>query len=250
MLRPRLPGFFGRPARTSGAGLERSSPEKERSQKIAYLSAIDIFRDLPQEELAQIERMTRMDTAHKGQLLYAPERTGELLFLLKKGRVQLYTLSPDGRRLIIAILGPQTFFGEMSLLGQSMVSTFAEAVEDSTLCVMTRDDVERLLLNKPAVALRILEVLGQRLQEAESRLQETVFKSVPARIAAFLLRLSNAKDGYEVNLSHQEIADVLGVYRETVTNALDEMKASGVVDTGRRKIVVRKTEALRQLAQG
>ncbi|MBI4329294.1 MAG: Crp/Fnr family transcriptional regulator [Chloroflexi bacterium] len=217
---------------------------------MAYLSAIDVFQDLAQEDLAQIDRMTRMDTAQKGQIIYAPERTGELLFLLKRGRVQLYTLSPDGRRLIIAILEPQTFFGEMSLLGQSMVSTFAEAMEDSTLCVMTRDDVERLLLNKPAVALRILEVLGQRLQEAESRLQETVFKSVPARIAAFLLRLSSEKEGYEVTLSHQEIADVLGVYRETVTNALDEMKTAGVVDIGRRKVVVRKVEALRQRAQG
>jgi CRP-like cAMP-binding protein len=105
---------------------------------------------------------------------------------------------------VLALVEQETFFGQMSLMGQQMASTFAEAVEDSMVCIMTRDDIETIILEKPQVGLRLMEVLGSRLLETETRLEEVAFKRVPARVAGLLLRLSEGANKGErtVELSH------------------------------------------------
>ena len=253
MVRARLPGMF-RPVTTptSSPGSTRAALEdREKGRKLGYLSAIDIFRDMDSDDMERLERMTRMSTVRKGQVLFGPGDTDEMLFLLKRGKVQLYKLSPDGRKLVLSLVEPDTFFGQMSILGQQMASTFAEATEDSTVCIMTRDDIEALIKRKPQVGLRLLEVLGSRLLDTETRLEEVAFKRVPSRVAGLLLRLSEGSKGGErmVELSHQEVAEMLGVYRETVTNALDRLKADGAVEIGRRRIVVKDVEYLQELAE-
>src|SRR5262249_52861831 len=153
----------------------------------------------------------------KGQILYSQEDRAEVLFLLKRGRVQLYRLTPSGKRLDLATIEPGTFFGEMPWLGESLRHTFAEAVEDSLLCIMSRPDVERLMREQPQVALRMLEVLGQRLALCEARLEEMAYRSVPARIAAVLLRFSQGQNGEAVPITHQELGEMIGAFRESVT---------------------------------
>ncbi|MCA1600960.1 MAG: Crp/Fnr family transcriptional regulator, partial [Acidobacteria bacterium] len=149
---------------------------------------------------------------------------------------QIYRMSPEGRKLVIAKLPPYTFFGEMSCIGQGMYDTYAEAIEESLICTMSRNDVERLLLAKPKVALRILEAVGKRVVDAERQLEEIAFKGLIPRLAALLLREA---EGEEIKgLSHQDIAEQLGVYRETVTSALNELKAAGIIDIGRKRITI------------
>lgn len=245
-----LPGRTARPAtaqvRPSASGVTSRSP------KLGYLSAQEIFRDLSQGEMDEIDRATAMQSCRPGQVFYEPGQTGEALFLLKKGRVVLYRLSSEGRKLVTAMLGPGAFFGEMAVIGQGMYDSFAEATEASTLCVMSRTDVERLLLGQPKVALRLLEVIGRRLVEAEGRLEDSAFKDVPARLASLLLRLAREQGSpNEVRgLSHQDLADSLGIYRETVTSALDRLKDAGLVDVGRKRIAILRPDELRELAEG
>jgi CRP/FNR family transcriptional regulator, cyclic AMP receptor protein len=133
---------------------------------------MDIFRDLEPEAMVAFEPQTEIRTYPKGQILYSQEDQAEVLFLLKRGRVQLYRPTPSGKRLDLAVIEPGTFFGEMPLLGESLRHAFAEAVEDSLICVMSRTDVERLMLERPQVALRMIEVLGRRLALCEARLEE------------------------------------------------------------------------------
>jgi len=205
------------------------------SEKLGYLSAMKIFRDLSQDEMRQLERAISMVTCPAGRVFYIPGETGEVLFLLKKGRVQLYHLSSDGRKLTVKILGPMTFFGEMAILGQGMYDTFAEAMEDCLLCVMSRRDVQHLLLSKPTVALRICEEMAARLMETERQLESFVFKGVLPRLAGLLLQLAGEGD-VVVGYSHQTLGELLGVYRETVTHTLDELKSMGLVEIHRRRI--------------
>ena len=207
---------------------------------------IDIFADLDQDEMEELERMLVLTAYEQGELLYQPNEKREVLFLLKTGRVEIYRLSPEGRKLVIASIEPGTFFGEMALVGQGMYDSFAEAVEKSTACVMTRSDVERLLLAKPKVALRFLEAVGQRLRDSEARLEEIAFKNARSRVASLLLRLCQGRD--TVDLSHQDLADRLGFYRETITNVLDQFKADGLIETGRRKITIVKSDELEHIA--
>ena len=161
--------------------------------------------------------------------------------------MEIYRLSPEGRKLVISSIGPGTFFGEMALVGQGMYDSYAEAMELSTACVMIRSDVERLLLAKPKVALRFLEGVGQRLKDSEARLEEIAFRNARSRLASLLLQLCRGRD--VVDLSHQDLADRLGFYRETVTNAVAQLKADGLIETGRRKITIVSSDELGHIAR-
>ncbi len=227
--------------------LEEAAARERLSDKLGYLSAMKIFQDLSQEELQAIERATTMINCPAGRVFYVPGETGEVLFLLKKGRVQLYCLSPDGRKLTVKILEPMMFFGEMAILGQGMYNTFAEALDDCLICVMSRQDVIRLLLGKPPVAARICEELARRAMEAEQRLEELAFKNVEARLAGLLVRLAGESDEL-VGYSHQELAELLGVYRETVTHALGQLKGRGWIDIERKHIRLLDRARLKQLS--
>jgi CRP/FNR family cyclic AMP-dependent transcriptional regulator len=219
------------------------------SDKIGYLRMVDIFQDLTEAEMEEIDRATTLTTTRRGRILYMPEDTSEVLFLLKQGQVQLYRISPDGKKLVIATLGPGAIFGEMALIGQGMHNTFAEATEDSVILVMSRDDVERLLMTKPKVALRIFEILGKRLKEAEIRFEEIAFKGIPARLASLLLQLADREGSDTITgLTHQDLGEQIGTYRETTTQTLNAFKAEGLIDIGRKRITILDRDGLEHVA--
>jgi CRP/FNR family transcriptional regulator, cyclic AMP receptor protein len=222
----------------------------EGSDKIGYLRMVDIFQDLTEAEMEEVDRVTTVTTGRRGKILYMPEDTSEVLFMLKKGQIQLYRISPDGKKLVIATLGPGAIFGEMALIGQGMHNTFAEATEDSVILVMNRDDVERLLMTKPKVALRIFEILGKRLREAELRFEEIAFKGIPARLASLLLQLADREGSDTISgLTHQDLGEQIGTYRETTTQTLNAFKADGLIDIGRKRITVLDRDGLERIAQ-
>ena len=224
-----------------------ATTEAEREQKIEYLSNTDLFQDLSREEIQEVERSTAMSSCKRGRVFFTPGETGEVLFILKRGRVNLYRMTADGRKLVTATIGGGTVFGEMSFIGQGMSDTFAEAVEDSLLCVLSRADMIRLLRRYPAVAVRLMERLAARLEEAESRLADVAYKPVTARIAATLLQLAGPESEV-VRLSHQDIAEIVGTYRETATRILNEMRQQGAIDLGRLQITVVDRDRLSRIA--
>lgn len=220
------------------------------AEKMRYLSELTVFRDLSPREMEELNRITTMSTVPKGRVFYRPEEPGEVLFILKEGRVQLYRISPEGKKLVITTLGPHTLFGEMALLGTKMHNTFAEAIEDCLICVMSRTDLERLILNKPQVALRILEITGKRLREAEERLENMAFKGIPARLASLLLRLAEEQGTETISgLTHQDLAESVGTYRETATQVLNDLKTDGFIEIGRKRITILDREGLEEVAE-
>ena len=219
--------------------------------KLTYLSNIEIFQDLTSYELQEMDAQLTMSSCEPGRIFYMPEDSGEVLFLLKRGRVQLYRISPNGKKLVVETLGPGAIFGEMSMVGQGMHNTFAEAVDDCLLCVMSRADVERLMREKPMVAFRFVEALGDRLSSLESRLEEIAFKSIPARLASLLLRLADeqGENGMVSGYTHQDLGEMLGTYRETVTQTLNDFKSDGLVEISRKRIQIMDSDGLEMLAE-
>lgn len=220
-------------------------PDPQR--KMRHLAEVTVFRNLPKRELEELGRVTTMTTVARGRVFYRPNEPSEVLFILKEGRVQLYRLHSSGKKLVIATLGPHTVFGEMTMVGALMNDTFAEAIEDCLICVLSHSDLERLILANPQVALSILETTGRRLRDAITRLEDMAFRSVSARMAHLLLELStetghaaDVVDGY----SHLDLAECIGTYRETATHVLNEFKVAGLVDIGRRRIVILDREGL------
>jgi CRP-like cAMP-binding protein len=164
--------------------------------------------------------------------------------------VQLYRLSTEGKKLVLSELGPETFFGDMPLAGQQMYGAFAEALEACTLCVLGRADLEHLIQTRPQVAIRLLEVIGRRLLEAEAVIEEFAFKGVAARLASLLLRLGVEEGDELLGRTHQDLAEMIGTYRETVTQTLDEFKRRGLVALGRKYLRVLDRPGLERIAGG
>ncbi len=237
-------GFLGK-LRGSGQLREvrRVTPEVARLRN-ALLSENDLFQGLAAHEMDEIADRLPMATARSGELVYAPGETGEALFLLKSGSVRIYRLAPDGRKLVLTQLGPGTAFGEMSFLGQSMTGSFAEAVDDCTVCVMSRVDIEELIREHPGVAVSLVQVLATRLRQAEDQVEQIAFRSVPARLSQLLVTLADDR-GEVAGHSHQELAEMIGTSRETVSRALVEMKAAGFIEIERRCITIVDREGLR-----
>jgi CRP/FNR family transcriptional regulator, cyclic AMP receptor protein len=225
--------------------------EKQAAQlKLHYLSTVDLFRDLSPEDMEEIRKITTMKTCPAGTIFYSPNEPGEILFILKKGRVQLYWMSEEGKRVVLGYVGPHTMFGEMALTGQGLYDAFAEAVEESLICVMNRRDLEKLVTSKPLVAIRLLDLMGKRLKEMEERLEQTLFLDVPSRLAALLLNLRNETGSDTIELTHEQVAERLGVYRETVTTALSSFRKDGLISIARRHIQLTNVPELEKRALG
>ncbi len=219
-------------------------------EKPGHLADMELFRELSERDMVELDRVTTLTSVSRGRVFYQPEDLGEVLFLIKQGRVQLYRISPEGKKLVIATLGPGALFGEMALLGQQMHSAFAEALEDCLILVMSRTDLERLILSKPAVGLRMLEMTGRRLNDAEARLQDMAFKGIPARLASLLLRLADERGADDiVGLTHQDLAETIGTYRETATQVLNDMKLAGLIEIGRKRIGILDRARLGEVAR-
>jgi CRP/FNR family transcriptional regulator, cyclic AMP receptor protein len=226
----------------------RTTPSR---QEKGFLAQGDIFTQLQPTELSELARITTMTTCPPGRILYRPGDAGTALFLLSMGSVQLYHLSTDGRKLIITTLHTGAAFGALPLTGQQAQASFAEVVEGSQIGVIAGHEIEQLLIQRPRITLALLKMLGQRLVQCEAQLVDTAFKSTSARLAALLLQLAHQQGHSSVveGLSHEELAERLGVYRETVSTALRELKDAGAITLGRKHITIDQITLLKELAE-
>ncbi len=204
--------------------------------KLGLLRTSDLFRDLSDQEMGHVEEMTVMTHSERGRLIFAQGEKAEALFLLKRGRVHIYRISPDGRKLLLAVIEPGTLFGNMAFTGTTMQDGFVEAVDDSTLCVMSRHDIEELIRQFPSVGVRLLDAVSGRVRELEARLEEGLLRDMTSRVVAALLRLREHRDSNEIVITHQELADNLGTYRETVTSTLGALQDKGVISLRRGRV--------------
>jgi CRP/FNR family cyclic AMP-dependent transcriptional regulator len=213
--------------------------------KEKYLRSVDIFQDLTEDEIHHLGQRAPMRHVPGGTIFYTQEQVTEVLFILKEGRVRLYHLEPGGRMLTLAILEEGSIFGEMTLVGQRLQNNFAEAITPCLLCLMSREDVKDLLLSDPRIAFRLMEKIGQRLVETEQRLSDMAYKPAPERIATQLIQLAEQRRNWlgrkaypEVRCTHEELAHLVGVQRETVTKVLNDFRQQELIDLSRGRVVL------------
>lgn len=196
----------------------------------------DIFRDLSDAQRAVIERKISYTTYPAGHLFYAPDDDGEQIYLLRRGRVRIYKLSLEGRALTLLILEPVSVFGEMALAEEWRHDSFAEAMTDCVVGILRRDALRQVLSDHPAVAMRFMSVMTTRLRALERKLADIAFKSVPQRLATVLLSLATTAHEQSVDIApavirytHQQLAEMIGSYRETVTKTIGDFRESGLI---------------------
>jgi CRP/FNR family transcriptional regulator, cyclic AMP receptor protein len=226
------------------------------NERIKLLSLVDIFEPLTREEIENIKWEHFNTTVDQGVNFFTPMDLCETLFILQKGRIRLYRATPGGREFTLAVLQSGTVFGEMALTGQRLRNCYAQALEESEVSAMCRADMERLILEKPAVGLQLVHLLSDRLSTYETRLQDLGLKEVPARLASLILLLVEGEgirttEGYKIptRYTHQQLATMIGANREAVTRAFTRLREVGTVEVKRRYIHVGDLDVLKTVAE-
>ncbi len=175
--------------------------------------------------------------------------------MLKRGKVRIYKVTPEGWEFTLAVVEAGTMFGEMALTAQRMREAYAEAAEPSDICVLKGEDLERLVRANPDVGLAMMRVLGERLRVCEERLEGIGLKSVPARLASLVLQLAESEgvmtpEGPRIptHYTHRQLATMIGASRESVTRAFSKLQGAGAVELKRRHIHVKDVQALESAA--
>jgi CRP/FNR family transcriptional regulator len=225
-------------------------------EQVRLLSLVDVFEPLSRAEIERIEWQNLNTRVEAGETFYTPMDLCETLFVIQSGRVRLYRAVPEGRELTLAVLEAGTVFGEMALTGQRLRNSYAEAMEESEVSAMCRTDVERLVLEKPAVGLQLVHLLSERLVSYETRMEGLGLKEVPARLAGLLLELIETqgirtRDGYKIptRYTHQQLGTMIGANREAVTRAFARLRDAGAVEVRRRYIYAEDMDVLKKASE-
>lgn len=183
----------------------------------------------------------------KRALLQTNEKKYQGLYLIKQGKLRLYKINDDGKQFTLDILGKGDFFGEAGSFALSSNEIIIECIEDTDLVRIDKKEFEIYLMGHPHIAIKFLGVLSSRLQEREFTIQNVVFSDVKERILNLLRRLSiefglENGDYYiiDIPLTHQEIANMIGTTRESVSNLIRDLVRKDYIQTGRRSIKVSK----------
>lgn len=223
------------------------------NSKIWYLQRINLFKEIPADDMEELARLTRMELAKKKEIIFLPGESSRQVYLLKTGRVKISRVSEEGREVTLALLQPGEIFGEIEILEGSARDTVAEAMEESQLCVIQKEQFLSLIRKRPELSFRLTKLIGLRLRRIESRVEDLVFRDVPSRLAHLLIQLSEEygnpiQDGIllSIKITHQEMANLIGSIRETVSATLGEFKKEGLITFEGRKIIILRPELLKK----
>ncbi len=200
------------------------------------LSQIRLFDELPMSDIKVIDHMSVMRPVKRGTLILSPLQQTRALFLLKKGQVRLYRANEQGRQFTIDILTDGNVFGQTESFSLTDDDTYVEAMLDTYLCVMAKEQFEVFLAQRPELAMKLLSLLSERLRYTCDLSQQIALADVKSRVLYLLLRLSDRApvqkgDWRRVNmrLTHADVATMVGASRETVSLVFSELRKTGVL---------------------
>lgn len=197
------------------------------------------------------ERVRRRHYA-RGDIVFQKDDPGEALFIVESGSVRIHVTGSQGTDLTLAVMNTGDFFGDMSLLDGKPRSASASAVTDSSLIILDRDHFTELVRKRPDAALAVLARVTQRLRGSDQMASDLAFLDAAGRLARRLLEIAEQSgvrrpDGILLNvrITQEELANMIGVTRESVNRNLSEFRREGLIKNEGRKIVIRDPTALR-----
>lgn len=221
------------------------------TKKFWHLKSCALFERLSDDELKWIERASHARDFPRKSPIYLPADESRAVFLLASGRAKICHLTPDGKQSILAFIEPGELFGELALFEDGQRDEYAEAVEAVTVVMIAGDVFSQLLERRPEVTLSVTKMIGLRRKRIERRLKNLLFLPNRERLIHLLLELAEIygqRAGGHVDLgiklSHQDLANVIGSTRETVTVVLGELQNEGLLKVGRRRLTLTDTARL------
>lgn len=210
-----------------------------------------VFASLSDEDKTYLADISKMVECLRGQPFYLSRDVSDKIYLVKKGRVRLGMVNADGNEITLDVLGPGEIFGELAVTDEKRRSHFAEATEDSLVCIFSRTHFHKFLTEHPDLTFNIMKLIGFRLREIETRLQDLTFKSVSERLKTTLLRLTERHgikeaNGIRLKITQKEIAYLVGATREAVAEEIARLKRAGLLQTAYRSLLIPDLEALKK----
>lgn len=221
--------------------------------KIWYLENFNLFEGLKPDKMMELDKKMSMNNIKRNQIIYFADEPSSSIFLLKEGQVKLSRVSDDGREAIIAILKPGEIFGELAITGETNREDSAIAMDEAVICTISKENFEMLLMDNPKLNLKIIKIIGLKLQKVERGLENMIFKDSYSRINYFLVNYAKdygKKIGDEIfiksSLTHQDIANLTATSRQTVTTAMNKLKDKKIIDFTRNRIIIRNLNKLQK----
>ncbi len=221
---------------------------------IKQIAGIHLFKDLPDAHLDELAMILADQVFKKGQLIFSEGDAATGFYVVIAGRVKIFKLSVEGKEQILHIFGPGAPIGEVAVFEGKRFPAHAESLEDSRLFFFPRNAFLRLIDDNPSIALHMLAVLSRRLRHFAALIDDLSLKEVPARLAAYLLYLSETQkraDNLSLDISKGQLSSLLGTIPVTLSRILTKMSDAGLIRSiGVRGIQILDRQGLRDLADG
>lgn len=222
--------------------------------KAWFIRQTPMLADLPERELELLDQVSESIDLRRRGVVWEPGDTTNTIYLLRAGIVKLSKTNDEGRELTLGFYTRDALVGELGVVNESPHDTTCEAYEDSQLLAIPKDDFVRVMMRHPALAMRMIRLVGDRRQRLENRVESLLFKSAHSRLAALFLDLGDTfgvrdSRGRIVNLklTHKEIASLIGATRETVSFAILDLRKDGLVLTEGKRVILVDEERLKAL---
>lgn len=220
---------------------------------ISLLQNVPLFQDLSTAELEAIAPLFGECEFKKNTVLFTEGDQGEEFFLVQTGAVKIYRID-NAKEIILSLFREGDFFGEMALIQHGMKrSATVETLEDCSMYTLTRSDFQQFMEQSPKLCLRLLEVTMERLRQANEQIYDLTFLDVRSRTVKTIHRLSEqygtAKPAgmlINIKLTHQQLANMVGTVRESVTKVLQDLQEDGIITIDKKYILVKAPEELKK----
>jgi CRP-like cAMP-binding protein len=207
-----------------------------------------LFSDLDERELQSIAAVAKTRRYAKDDVVFHADESGDVFCLIREGQVKVTMISPEGKEIILSLLGPGEFFGEMALLDDEPRSATVVATEPLDLVTIWRSDFLSILAENFDITKKVLGELSKRLRSASSRIESLATMDVYGRLARFFLDLARDSgkvldNGYVAvtRPTHQAIANMIGTSRETVSRLIHDLMRQNLLISEGKTIYLRKT---------
>lgn len=212
-----------------------------------FLKTVPAFLHIKDKVIVEIRKNLSKRHYRKGHVVFQRGDEVTTLFIVETGKIEVYKTDEEARRLTLWYITPGELFCVPTVLSGSAIA-HAEVVEDAVLYCLEKGDLERLMQKYPELAIGFLKCLSSRIRGYSDFIEAIAFTNTPARVAEVLLRYRDVdENGRSVCLlSRDEIMSLAGTCRETVSRALGRLKRENIIETGRRKIIIRDPEGLKR----
>lgn len=215
----------------------------------------NLWSDITDEEFEELNLIHHFKEAKRNDYLYFESHHHNKLYFLKDGFIRIGYIDEQGREVVKEIIQKGEVFGQIALEPKNLQGEFAQAYHsDVSLCAFNIEDFEKLLQRKPGIALRYSKLVGQQLKRVENRLISLLYKDVKTRLAGFLVLLTDQENqqGNIARISNflrqEDIAQLIGASRQTVSSTISEFEAAGLLSFSRSIILLPDVKALQKLA--